>query len=317
MSAPTAGDGGESKCGPCMRDMGVVESAESAMGLCCECPLLAASRGNCPLRATCPVYEQASPLHRPPLTIPSRMLTRARHGSTKGVAGRGGGGAGGEVCEHCHGSLDGLVVRKTLRCPACETLVAPEQSGLDYFDLLQDGRRSFDLDRDLLRRSFLALQRQMHPDRFAHVDDGPGSSRSPEAGRAAAWSATINKAHETLRSDLARAIYLYNLRSPEEPYGEECSGSSMDEEDLIEFLTLREQIEEAQRAEQVQRIANDLDAMTSAVRKSLTRGFARQGEHNDDGALRQSLRRAIDRLKFLETIREAAEARHHQLSHGR
>lgn len=215
------------------------------------------------------------------------------------------------------------MVRETLRCPACETLVAPGQGGLDYFDLLQDGRWSFELDRDLLRRRFLALQRQMHPDRFAQIndDDNPLSSRRStrgEAARAASWSATINKAHETLRSDLARAIYLYNLRSPEEPYGEECSGSSMDEEDLIEFLSLREQIEEAQQVEQVEQITNDLDAMTSAVQRNLARGFARQGgQHEEDDTLRRTLRQAIDRLKFLETIREAAEARHHQLSLGR
>lgn len=170
----------------CLRNVGIQHVEGVAVGACMDCPLLAASRGSCPLRATCPVYNQQP--YRP-FTASSKM----------GVA------KGGE-CEYCQRAL-GVQVKDTLRCAHCERLISPEENYLNYFDLLQEGRVSFELDHSLLRKRFLDLQRRMHPDRFAQL---ARSSKEgwEESQTAATWSAVINRAHQTLRSDLSRAIYL-------------------------------------------------------------------------------------------------------------
>ena len=72
---------------------------------------------------------------------------------------------------------------------------------LSYFDVLNRGTCTYDLDLAKVRRRFHALQRQLHPDNF-------GGDAPEECQKAAEWSSFVNGAYETLRDPLLRAIYM-------------------------------------------------------------------------------------------------------------
>ncbi len=62
-------------------------------------------------------------------------------------------------------------------------------------------RARFDLDLREVRQRYLELQQALHPDRFATRD-------AQEQARAQAASSLINRAYNTLKDPLSRAVYL-------------------------------------------------------------------------------------------------------------
>lgn len=101
----------------------------------------------------------------------------------------------------------------------------------DYFDMF-DLPISYEIDADLLKRRYLALQRQYHPDRFA--------SGSAQEQRLAVQSASaLNQAYDTLCSPVKRAQYLLALTGVEAKGGE---STNSDVDFLMAQMDLREQM---------------------------------------------------------------------------
>jgi len=74
---------------------------------------------------------------------------------------------------------------------------------MDYFG--EFGlRRSFIIDLDLLEESYLSQQLKYHPDQYVNAD-------SDTKQRALEKTIGINKAYDTLKSDIDRAFYLLEL----------------------------------------------------------------------------------------------------------
>ena len=63
---------------------------------------------------------------------------------------------------------------------------------------------AFDLDANDLATRYRQLQSSVHPDKFV-------SATEYEKRLSLQWATQINSAYDTLRSDLARAIYLLEL----------------------------------------------------------------------------------------------------------
>lgn len=143
---------------------------------CSGCPFYLAARGPCALYSTCPVFQQ--------------QPTNSFSSST----------AGGGPLRTCYCCATPLDADMLLQCLSCRRIQPRQHLALNHFELLQDGRVAFEIDRILLRRRFLDLQRILHPDKFVgHLE---------ESAKAADWSAHLNGAYETLRSNVRRAIYL-------------------------------------------------------------------------------------------------------------
>lgn len=70
-----------------------------------------------------------------------------------------------------------------------------------YFDILFETKPSFDLDISKLHKNYLRVQQQTHPDAFSQ-------RTAAERMLSRDYSSTANKAYETLKSPLQRAIYL-------------------------------------------------------------------------------------------------------------
>ncbi len=102
----------------------------------------------------------------------------------------------------------------------------------DYFQLFGLPPR-FAIERDLLDTRFRTLQREIHPDRFAHAGD-------QERRISVQQAAQLNEGYQTLKDPLLRGRYLLELRGHQ--FNDELS-TTRDTEFLMEQMELREQLE--------------------------------------------------------------------------
>lgn len=98
----------------------------------------------------------------------------------------------------------------------------------------------FDVNVPVLRRNFLKLQQQAHPDSYSQAEQ-------KEHQYAQTQSAIINKAYHTLRDPLARAQYMLGLKGQHVDETE----SLHDPELLMEIMEFREELEEASTEDEV------------------------------------------------------------------
>lgn len=107
----------------------------------------------------------------------------------------------------------------------------------NYFDLfgLDVG---FSIDRAALDTAFRELQKEYHPDRFAHKSDA-------EQRKAVQNSTHLNTAYDALKSPLLRAQYLLSLQGV--PTGEE-SRKQLPMDFLMQQMELRETLAGAPEA---------------------------------------------------------------------
>jgi len=117
-------------------------------------------------------------------------------------------------------------------CEDCHQLLAHVQ-GANYFELF-GLPQTYELDLGLLEQKYLAISRNIHPDKYATG----GEEMQAFALRA---SAAVNNAHDVLRDPVHRAEYLL-----------ECLGGKSATQDkrvpqdlLAQVMLLREELEEA------------------------------------------------------------------------
>ena len=126
----------------------------------------------------------------------------------------------------------------------------------------------FAQDRAQLDARWKALQREAHPDRFAA--DGAAAQRV-----AMQWSVRINEAYERLKDPLARASYLCELNGA--PIQAE-NNTAMPSAFLIQQMTWRESLEDANSLLELEQLAKETDA---AQKAQLTL-IARTLDHDKD-----------------------------------
>lgn len=159
---------------------------------------------------------------------------------------------------------------------------------------------AFDIDRSELEAKYRALQKALHPDRFAQA---PVQERRMSLERAV----RVNEAYRLLKDDLARAKALLALR------GVEVSDEPpADPELLMEVMELREELAEARSSQDLAKVTK-LGEAIGKRQKSLTEEVTRRFKAEEHGA---DLQRALGRMRyyrrFLEEVTviedEAAEA---------
>ena len=108
--------------------------------------------------------------------------------------------------------------------------------------------RSFALDRAVLDAQWKALQAKVHPDRFAA--EGGTAQRV-----AMQWAVRVNEAYQRLKDPLKRAAYLCELAGV--PVQSE-SNTAMPSDFLIQQMEWREALEEADSAQAVQALEEEV-----------------------------------------------------------
>jgi len=173
-----------------------------------------------------------------------------------------------------------------LACVDCHDLLAHVQ-GADYFELF-GLPRSYAIDPAGLNRAYVAITRNIHPDRFAR----DGAQMQSFALRA---SAAVNKAHEVLSDPIRRAEYLL----------ETAGGKSASQDKrvpqafLAETMMLRESIEDA-KAEGESQLLATLRSRVSVAKEATERKIAGLCDHLSDGgdAVKEELRQTLNTYKY-------------------
>ncbi|MCB8747597.1 Fe-S protein assembly co-chaperone HscB [Rhodoferax sp. U2-2l] len=130
----------------------------------------------------------------------------------------------------------------------------------DDFELFGLVRR-FGQDRTAIDARWKDLQRQAHPDKFA--DQGAAAQRV-----AMQWSVRINEAYQRLKDPLKRAAYLCELNGA--PVNAE-NNTAMPPAFLMQQMAWREELDEAQGAQDLERISQQVQRAKRDMLKDIER----------------------------------------------
>lgn len=219
-------------------------------------------------------------------------------------------------CKNCFKELStGLGL---IKCSNCGSMQPPPPTQAsprccpNYYGLLVPecpDRPRFRIDLKALKREYLKLQAQVHPDKMQGV---VGTS----------WSSWINRANETLKNPLQRAIYLLNLlyerdsdsllqtknedEEKEKIYNSDNPDSS-DTHDISLVLEVRESIAETTSPSGLLKIKQQNDARIEdccCELEIVLDGDGDGGRNDFEGA-----RRCINKLRYWMSIDEELKRR--------
>lgn len=104
----------------------------------------------------------------------------------------------------------------------------------DYFEIFSLPAK-FDLDMSLLDTNFRDFQRQVHPDKSAHLGEA-------ERRLSLQWATLANEAYQTLKKPVERASYLLRINGVET--NSDGHAANLSQEFLIEQMEWREELQE-------------------------------------------------------------------------
>ncbi|MBU7574740.1 MAG: Fe-S protein assembly co-chaperone HscB [Hydrogenophaga sp.] len=117
----------------------------------------------------------------------------------------------------------------------------------------------FAVDRAALDARWKDLQREAHPDRFATAD-------AQTQRQAMQWSVRINEAYQRLKDPLKRAAYLCELHGA--PIQAE-NNTAMPAAFLMQQMQWREELEEAEGLDDLERMADEVATARRAMLQEL------------------------------------------------
>ena len=164
----------------------------------------------------------------------------------------------------------------------------------DDFDLFGIPRR-FEQDRAALDARWLALQGEVHPDRFAA--EGAAAQRV-----AVQWAVRVNEAYQRLKNPLRRAAYLCELGGV--PVNAEHN-TAMPTTFLTQQLEWREALDEASNDAHVEALAKEVEARRRAALDEIAVTIDRR---SDWVAAAQQVRALMFIERFAEDIDRRLEA---------
>ena len=178
-----------------------------------------------------------------------------------------------------------------LACTDCHSLLAHVQ-GADYFELFGLPRR-FEIDEAELSRKYLAICRNIHPDRFG----GTGAEMQSFSLRA---PSAVNQAYEVLHSPHRRAEYLL-----ESAGGKSSADDKRVPADLLgKVMMLREEIEEAKSSGDMSTLSSMRATIEQDRRKAHQQIAALCGKLTADGSqeTKDELRMQLNAMKYLDNL---------------
>lgn len=153
----------------------------------------------------------------------------------------------------------------------------------------------FAQDAATLDERWKALQREIHPDRFAA--QGEAAQRL-----AIQWSARINEARMRLRDPLKRATYLCELHG--QPIGAE-DNTAMPADFLMQQMQWREELDDAETPAQIQALASTVRLEQDTAMQALTQAIDQQQDF-------VAAARLVRRLMFMQRFAQDLHARQAQ-----
>jgi len=188
-------------------------------------------------------------------------------------------------CLNCQTALATPLV-----CDGCHSLYPPP-FGSDYFYLL-GLPRSYAVDEKKLRAAFRSIARSIHPDRF---NDATDEIRA----LATRLSAELNQAFDVLSDPVRRADYLLEIAGgPSAAEMREVPG-----EFLADIMMLREEIDQAQTAEDDDALLRHRESIAARRRETLGQIAALAESAADlDEPSRKVLRQLLNSMKYYDNL---------------
>jgi len=150
-------------------------------------------------------------------------------------------------------------------------VISLQANDFELFELPQQ----FALDRAQLDERWKALQREVHPDRFAA--EGAAAQRV-----AMQWSVRINEAHQRLKDPLKRAAYLCELQGIAV---QAESNTAMPAAFLMQQMAWREALEDTDQVNTLEALADEVAAERKRVQQLLAQLL--DVEHDAQAAVRR------------------------------
>ena len=202
----------------------------------------------------------------------------------------GGGAAAPAACWSCAGPVDAVAPF----CATCKAVQPPRP--VDHFTRL-GLPVDFAVNTTDLDRRYFALQRQLHPDRFA-------TKTAREHAISQSQAVTLNEAYEALKDPLDRATYLLKIKGVDaNPDG--CH-TVKDPTLLMEQMERREALMEAETPAAIEALSREASSHVSESEAAIAAAFA-SGDLDAAG-------RETTRLKYLVKLVEEARTRKTRLS---
>jgi molecular chaperone HscB len=164
----------------------------------------------------------------------------------------------------------------------------------DDFELFGIPRR-FEQDRAALDARWLALQGEVHPDRFAA--EGAAAQRV-----AVQWAVRVNEAYQRLKDPLRRAAYLCDLGGV--PVNVE-DNTAMPPAFLMQQLEWREALDDASNNAQVEAMAKEVEARRRVALDEIALTIDSRGDWT---AAAQQVRALMFIERFAEDVDRRLEA---------
>jgi molecular chaperone HscB len=161
---------------------------------------------------------------------------------------------------------------------------------VNYFQLFGI-ENSFDVDLQNLSSSYQALQKAVHPDKFAHASE-------QEQRIAVQKSAQINDAYQTLKNPLQRAEYILVERGVDMPNEQ---NSFSDTSFLMHQMELREMLEEIKFSDDVDSALFEAQQVLSTEFQQLSKIMQAQISENSE-ASNISACDNLRKLKFYQKL---------------
>ncbi|KAG6019881.1 hypothetical protein E4U19_006849 [Claviceps sp. Clav32 group G5] len=182
------------------------------------------------------------------------------------------------------------------------------QTQRNYYKLfpqtLPDGpppQSPFKINLRALRREYLALQAQCHPDKQDSQDQSPSASASaPAANTPQNLSSLINEAYRTLKDPLLRAEHILAINGLPTADDQTTLDDVSPEARTELFTTVWQEHEKLGRAEK----AEDLEALRDDTRRRIEASEATMGHAFEERDL-QKARWEVVRLRYWVRIQEA------------
>ena len=163
----------------------------------------------------------------------------------------------------------------------------------NFFELF-DQTVSFDVDLHKVQQSYMELQKQVHPDKFANASD----QEKRISMQRTSW---LNEALTTLKNPVSRATYLLKLKGLDINLENE---TTMDAAFLMQQLEIREKLENIKDNADPLAALDVLAGEIKNTSNAMMQGFSQSYENDDLDDAREWIRK----LQFLEKAKNEVNA---------
>lgn len=176
----------------------------------------------------------------------------------------------------------------SFKCPHCKALQSVNKT-VNFFEILEQNIK-FDLDNNILKKKYLQLQSEFHPDKFSN-------SNANDKAISADIATTINKAYATLVNPYERGKYvlqIYNISLEENSY-------PLDPKFLNRIMILNEEFEEIKTKYDLERFEEGNEEEIKNLTEAVSKAFSK----NDYEIAKTELQK----MKYYISIRERLKAK--------